>query len=85
MSCRSGQSIFSRPKPIDLTRRRNFNLDIDMEGEDPADEVGRPLIQDSVVFDANEEQRRPAAMTPMPRAQQAAEDRDAEDLWAELG
>lgn len=82
--CRSGQSIFSRPKPIDLTRRRNFALDIDMEGEDPGDELGRPLIRDAVVFDANEEQR-PAAMTPMPRAQQALQDRDAEDVWAELG
>ncbi|KAJ3531584.1 hypothetical protein NM688_g7553 [Phlebia brevispora] len=83
----SGQSIFSRPKPIDLSsvRRRPFNLDIDMEAEDPADELGRPLIHDAVVFDSNEEQQPPAAMTPMPRAAQAAQERDAEDVWAELG
>lgn len=55
-----------------------------MEGEDPADEMGRPLISESVVFDATEDQR-PAAMTPMPRAVQAAQSRDAEDVWAELG
>ncbi len=87
--CRSGQSIFSRPKPIDLSsaRRRAFTLDIDMEGEDPGDELGRPLIRDSVVFDAREEQRQAprTTMTPMPRAAQALEERDAEDVWAELG
>lgn len=55
-----------------------------MEDEDPSDELGRPLINDSVVFDANETPR-PAAMTPMPRAAQAAQDRDAEDVWAEIG
>ncbi|KIP10137.1 hypothetical protein PHLGIDRAFT_34074 [Phlebiopsis gigantea 11061_1 CR5-6] len=85
---RSGQSIFSRPKPIDLSsaRRRPLNLDIDMEGEeDPSDELGRPLIRSDVVFDANEEVRRPTTMTPMPRAAQAAQERDTEDVWAELG
>ena len=57
-----------------------------MEGEDPSDELGRPLIRDNVVFDANEEsQTRPAAMTPMPRAVQALQERDTEDVWAELG
>lgn len=58
-----------------------------MEAEDPADELGRPLINDPVVvFDANEEQRQPRpAMTPMPRAAQAIAERDAEDVWAELG
>lgn len=85
---RSGQSIFSRPKPIDLSsvRRRPYALDIDMDAEDPAsEELSRSLIRDPVVFDANEEQRAPAAATPMPRAVQAAQDRDAEDMWAELG
>ena len=55
-----------------------------MEDDDPSSELGRPLIHDSVVFDANEE-RRPAVMTPMPRAAQAVQNRDEEDLWAELG
>ena len=62
-----------------MSRRRNFNLDIDMEGEEPAGDLRRPLI-----FDAEQEQRN-AAMTPMPRAAQAVQDRDAEDMWAEIG
>ncbi|KAK7695184.1 hypothetical protein QCA50_002374 [Cerrena zonata] len=84
----SGQSIFSRPKPIDLSapRRRTYNLDIDMEGEEESDELGRPLMRDQIVFDAAEEQRRSrAAMANMPRAAQAVQERDEEDMWAELG
>ncbi|CAL1694944.1 unnamed protein product [Somion occarium] len=84
----SGQSIFSRPKPIDLSapRRRTYNLDIDMEGEEEADELGRPLMHDQIVFDAAEEQRRARApMSDMPRAAQAIQERDTEDVWAELG
>jgi len=82
----SGQSIFSRPKPIDLSsaRRRPLNLDIDMEGEDEPDELGRPLIRSDVVFDADGEAR-PPHTTPMPRAAQAVQERDTEDMWAELG
>ena len=57
-----------------------------MEGDDDSsDELGRPLIRSDVVFDANEEVRRPTTMTPMPRAAQAAQERDTEDVWAELG
>lgn len=80
VTCRSGQSIFSRPKPIDLTaaRRAGFSLDIDLEGdEEERGELSRPLIRDPVVFDASS--------TPMPRAVQAAQERDEEDVWAELG
>ena len=33
-----------------------MNLDIDMEGDDSSDELGRPLIRDNVLFDANEQQ-----------------------------
>ena len=64
-----------------------MNLDIDMEGDDSSDELGRPLIRDNVLFDANEQQpaQRPAAMTPMPRAAQAVQNRDEEDMWASLG
>lgn len=61
-----------------------MNLDIDMEGDDSTDDLARPLIRSDVLFDANREAR-PAAMTPMPRAVQAVQDRDAEDVWAELG
>ena len=95
-SDRSGQSIFTRPKPIDLSaaRRRGYTLDIDMEDEeDAAGELGRPLIRSSdVVFDAGAGDEPPRtnvqranALSQMPRAAQAAQDRDAEDMWAELG
>ncbi|KAH8099267.1 hypothetical protein BXZ70DRAFT_288555 [Cristinia sonorae] len=84
----SGQSIFSRPKPIDLSvSRRRYTLDIDMEGEED-DELGRPLVRNPVVFDASAEHQRSAPRAPMsdmPRAAQAVQDRDAEDVWAELG
>jgi hypothetical protein len=80
---RSGQSIFSRPKPIDLSsaQRAGYTLDIDIEDDDDEDpELGRPLIRDPVIFDAEES---PAnAPTPKPRT---IEERDEEDLWAELG
>jgi len=82
----SGQSIFSRPKPIDLSaaRRAGYTLDIDIEGDGDEDdgELGRPLIRDPVVFDA---EHPTTTTTPMPRAVQAAQERDAEDVWAELG
>ncbi|KZT75002.1 hypothetical protein DAEQUDRAFT_734498 [Daedalea quercina L-15889] len=85
----SGHSIFSQPKPIDLaeTRRRGYTLDIDLEDDEPSDELGRPLVRDPVLFDAGEEQT-PTPRGPqsdMPRAVQAARERDDEDLWAELG
>jgi hypothetical protein len=81
---RSGQSIFSRPKPIDLTaaRQAGYSLDIDVEaGDEEGGDVSQPLIRDSVVFDAEET----TAPTPMPRAVEAIRDRDEEDVWAELG
>ncbi|KAH7886143.1 hypothetical protein F5I97DRAFT_1829979 [Phlebopus sp. FC_14] len=83
----SGQSIFSRPKPIDISavRRAGYtSLDLDLEDEDEDAELGRPLVQDSVLFDARDEGR-PRGVTDMPRAVQAVRDRDAEDVWAELG
>ncbi|KDR85428.1 hypothetical protein GALMADRAFT_108530 [Galerina marginata CBS 339.88] len=85
----SGQSIFSRPKPIDINaaRRAGF-IDLEIESEDEVDgELSRPLVRNSVLFDAQQE-RRPnegQTFTPMPRAAQAVRDRDAEDVWAELG
>lgn len=85
-SDRSGQSIFTRPKPIDLSaaRRQGYTLDIDMEDED--EELGRPLIRSDVVFDAEDSTRAPRApMTAMPHAVQAAQNRDMEDVWAEIG
>ncbi|KAI0801109.1 hypothetical protein C8Q74DRAFT_1240336 [Fomes fomentarius] len=85
----SGQSIFTRPKPIDLSaaRRGGFTLDIDMEDEEDAGELGRPLMRSDVVFDAGDEppaRNQRAPMSDMPRAVQAAQERDQEDLWAEM-
>jgi hypothetical protein len=58
----SGQSIFSRPKPIDLNaaRRAGFSLDIDLENDDidrEEEELQRPLVRNPVLFDAGTEQR----------------------------
>ncbi|CAK5280296.1 unnamed protein product [Mycena citricolor] len=78
----SGQSIFSRPKPIDINaaRRAGF-LDLDVESEEDDDaELARPLIRNPVLFDSSNNSN-----TPMPRAEQAVRDRDTEDVWAELG
>lgn len=85
----SGQSIFSRPKPIDISaiRRAGYtSLDYDLEDDNQDDdpELGRPLVQDAVLFDAQDDER-PARVSDMPRAAQALHDRDDEDVWAELG
>ncbi|KAF9460111.1 hypothetical protein BDZ94DRAFT_1198373 [Collybia nuda] len=85
----SGQSIFSRPKPIDINAaRRAGYMDLDMDSDDGND--AEPLVSNPVLFDAGPEQtpqwgehREP--FTDMPRAVQAVRDRDAEDVWAELG
>ena len=81
---RSGQSIFSRPKPIDLSNGR-INLDIDIEDDDDENELGRPPIRDGVLFDATSRNPTSDAASPMPRAVQGLEERGAEDVWAELG
>ncbi|KAJ6503331.1 hypothetical protein C8R47DRAFT_1105664 [Mycena vitilis] len=77
----SGQSIFSRPKPIDINaaRRAGF-LDLEIESEEEEEELHRPLIRDPVLFDAG-----PPRLSAMPRAEQAVHDRDAQDVWAEMG
>ena len=82
---RSGQSIFSRPKPIDIsTARRARFIDLEIEREDDSDdEASRPLVRNPVLFDAGparEEVRKP--LTEMPRA---GGPRDADDVWAEIG
>jgi hypothetical protein len=79
---RSGQSIFSRPKPIDINAaRRAGYLDLEIESEEEDEELGRPLIRDPVLFDAET----PRTLSAMPLAERAIVDRDAEDAWAELG
>ncbi|KAH6916951.1 hypothetical protein BKA70DRAFT_1177637 [Coprinopsis sp. MPI-PUGE-AT-0042] len=49
----SGQSIFSRPKPIDINaaRRAGFGMELDVESDDD-DELSRPLVRNPVLFDA---------------------------------
>ncbi|PPQ67131.1 hypothetical protein CVT25_005732 [Psilocybe cyanescens] len=83
----SGQSIFSRPKPIDINaaRRAGF-IDLEYESEDEVDgELSRPLVRNTVLFDAQRPDNGPKTTTPMPRAVQALQQRDTEDVWAELG
>lgn len=76
MCDRSGQSIFSRPKPIDIsTARRARFVDVETEREDDSDD--EPLVRNPVLFEAA-----PKTMTDMPRA---SGPRDAEDVWAEIG
>ncbi|CCM04448.1 uncharacterized protein FIBRA_06628 [Fibroporia radiculosa] len=84
---RSGQSIFSRPKPIDLSanRRRGYTLDIDMEDEEVDDELGRPLIRDAIVFDADDSSSASRVLSSsQSQATKVAQGRD-EDVWADLG
>ncbi|KAF7307067.1 hypothetical protein MIND_00499800 [Mycena indigotica] len=71
----SGQSIFSRPKPIDINaaRRAGF-LDLDVDSEEEEEELVRPLVnnntrQQPVLFDARRDEG----------------ERDPTDVWAEIG
>jgi len=92
----SGQSIFSRPRPIDINaaRRAGYGMELDVESEDEYEE-NRPLVRNPVLFDAEnarrDEQRRgddvdgAAKFNDMPRAVQAARDRDDQDMWASFG
>ncbi|KAF8665295.1 hypothetical protein AX16_000316 [Volvariella volvacea WC 439] len=79
----SGQSIFSRPKPIDINAARRAGISLDMDSDEEDSDVARPLVQNPVLFDA--ESQRPGGFSGMPYAAQAIRDRDAEDVWAELG
>ncbi|KAH9968585.1 hypothetical protein BC827DRAFT_265443 [Russula dissimulans] len=86
----SGRSIFARPRPIDLSaaRRAGVSLDMDLDlTDDEGDGLHTALHRDAVLFDAQGSQRpqQSGALSDMPRAAQAARERDEEDLWAELG
>ena len=87
---RSGQSIFARPKPIDLSaaRRAGVSLDMDLDlSDDESDGLHTPLHRNAVLFDAQGGQRasQRGPISDMPRAAEAARERDEEDMWAELG
>lgn len=59
---------------------------MEYESEDEEDaELSRPLVRNSVLFDASRQVAQEQAFKDMPRAAQAVRDRDAEDMWAELG
>lgn len=91
---RSGQSIFTRPRPIDLTAARragynNLDLDLEAESDDEEDpQPSRPLARDHVLFDAQETQRPPTEDMPfrdMPRvAHPTHPPEEEEDVWADI-
>ena len=84
---RSGQSIFARPKPIDLSAARRAGIGLDMEldlSDDESDGLQSPLHRNAVLFEAQNGQQR-GPVSDMPRAVQGARERDEEDMWAELG
>lgn len=66
-------------------------MDLDMESDEENEEdLVRPLVHHPVVFDAGPDQtpgweQERGVFTEMPRAVQGIRDRDAEDVWAELG
>lgn len=66
-----------------------MDLDAESDVEDD-EELSQPLADSPVLFDAGSDQRpdwgqRQEPFTDMPRAAQGIRDRDAEDVWAELG
>ena len=91
---RSGQSIFSRPRPIDINaaRRRGLSLDLDLPDDDEEEysHLRGRNGGNGVLFDAqirDEEQGLPPPPPPKPSrpaAQNRVDDRDQEDLWAGL-
>ena len=80
--------MFSRPKPIDISSARGGRfIDLEMEDEDVNEEQSRPLIGNAVLPDGSHERTAEElnGRTPMPHAARGVHDRDAEDIWAELG
>jgi hypothetical protein len=63
-------------------------MDLDFS-DDESDGLHEPLHRNAVLFDAQDNQQHVHAqrgpMSDMPRAAQAARERDEEDMWAELG
>ncbi|KXN88749.1 hypothetical protein AN958_06616 [Leucoagaricus sp. SymC.cos] len=87
----SGQSIFSRPKPIDINaaRRAGFGMELDIES-DEEEGLSRPLVHNPVLFDVEANGRSEGDHSSrnyqdMPRAVHAARNRDTDDIWAEIG
>jgi hypothetical protein len=89
-SYRSGQSIFARPKPIDLSaaRRAGVSLDMDVElSDDESDGIHSPLHRNQALSDAQESEG-PSECVPGSdiRVAQAKRERgDENNIWAEFG
>ena len=75
---RSGRSIFSRPKPIDLNAPRANRLDIDLSDEEA--EIG--FAPSSVEFDADWESV-PRVAPPIPRNAPKPPPPANNDIWRE--
>ncbi|KAG6821405.1 hypothetical protein H0H93_014202 [Arthromyces matolae] len=79
----SGQSIFSQPKPIDISsaRRAGF-MDMDIDSDEEADHrrLRNPLLFDIDGINAERE-----AFTDTPPTASTGPERDLEDTWARLG
>ncbi|TDL28029.1 hypothetical protein BD410DRAFT_739410 [Rickenella mellea] len=79
----SGQSIFSRPKPIDLSTARlgGHSLDFDVVDED--EQWSRTSTRNQTVFDAHDSQERGDAGLPASRAipVETLFDHDDEQVW----
>jgi len=78
----SGQSIFSQPKPIDISsaRRAGF-MDLDSESEEEDEDVLRPLVRNPVLFDMQgvDEEREVFTEAEINHGQ------DSEEMWARHG
>jgi len=79
---RSGQSIFSRPKPIDIsTARRARFIDLEIERED--DSGDETVVRNPILFEG--ERREEVLQKPFTDMPRAGGPPDAEDAWANIG
>jgi len=78
----SGQSIFSRPRPIDITaaRRAGYSLDLDLPDEE-GDAHYRALARNPVLFDAQDERTPIDATRPAPKL---PPNRNPDDIWGDM-
>jgi len=81
----SGQSIFSRPRPIDISaaRRAGYSLDLDLPDDEEAAHY-RALARNPVLFDEQDERSPidPSTPTrPAPKKPPVPDIRDQDDIW----
>ncbi|KLO20684.1 hypothetical protein SCHPADRAFT_863487 [Schizopora paradoxa] len=84
----SGQSIFTRPRNIDLSKVGQTGLSLDLDLPDDYEEERAHLRpQNSVVFDSQDEvpSVEPTPTRPKPKPLNFNTERDDEDMWASLG